>query len=227
MELTLNRKAKADPGPFTPSQPRVNLVPPSALARTAAAQTRKLAIASWGLSVLLMGSWWGAGVLTAQHVDDAKAAATTQGTALSMELARYAPVTTIATQTQALTDTVASQTATEVDHAKVISRFLASVGTTMTVGSLQIATDSSTACVSTDPFNQVPLAGCVTFTGTAAGGPPAASKIITSLGKDTWFADPFIPTVGAAVPAGGTPMSGTVGLTMEAYSTPAAAEKGN
>lgn len=227
MELTLSRKPKAaDTGPFSPSQPRVNLVPRAALDRAANARARKFAIIGWVGSVAAIGLWWGAGFVEANRTADALAAAAGQGEQLALKMALYAPVTTIATQTQSLTDTVASQTAGEVDHGDVINRFLAAIGDTMTVSSLQIGTTNDAGCVSTDPFNQVPLAGCVTFTGTSAGGAPAASEVITSLTKDSWFVDAFIPTVGADS-AGGTPMSGTVGLTVDAFTAPTEPEAGN
>ena len=227
MELTLTRKPKAaDAGPFIPTHPRVNLVPQSSLDRAADARARRLAIVASAGSVLLMGAWWVAGTFTAGSAADSLRTATTQGQDLAAQLALYAPVTTIATQTQALTDTVASQTATEVDHSQVINRFLAAVGNTMTVESLQITTANSSGCVSVDPFKKVPMAGCVTFTGTATGGAGAASTIITALAGDPWFVDPFIPSVGSSV-AGGTPMSGTVGLTVEAYTPHPAAGSGN
>jgi hypothetical protein len=215
MELTLKRKDKAaGTAPFTPSQPRVNLVPQSSLDRTANARDRRLSIIAWVGSVLALGAWWGSGHLENSGVRADLADATSQGQKLAQDLALYAPVTTIAVQTKSLTDTVSAQTATEVDHAQVITRFLAAVSGTMNVQTVQVNTDNSTACVSTDPFNKVPLAGCITFTGTAVGGGGGASGVITALATDTWFADPFIPTVGDAQNSQ-SPVSGTVGLTVE------------
>lgn len=221
MDLTLTRKPKTqtDAGPFTPGPPRVNLVPPSSVERAAEARARKVALAAWGASLLAVMSIWAVGMSASGNANTQLSGAKAQSASLALDLARYAPVTTIAQQTQALNATVAAQTASEVDHSEVISRFMAAIGTTMTVDSLQVSTDNSAGCVSTDPFQQVPLVGCVTFTGTAPGGPPAASQIITSLVGDTWFIDPFIPSVGAAG-QDGTPLAGSVGLTMEAYAKP-------
>lgn len=218
---TLTRRPKAvDAGPFSPTQPRVNLVPQSALDRTANAKARTLAVIGWGASVVALGAFWGLGFMTAGEASSNLADAQFAGEALSVELAMYAPVTTIAAQTQALNETVASQTAGEVNHDEVIDRFLAAVGDTMVVESLSIATDNTGACVSTDPFQQVPLAGCVTFSGQSSGGGSAASQVITALTTDAWFVDPFIPTFGSAS-EDGVSMTGTVGLTMEAYATTA------
>ena len=214
---TLNRKRKTvDADLFTPAPPRVNLVPQGGLDRAANAKSRTLAVIGWGVSVVALGAWWGTGFVAAGDARDNLVDARAAGETLSVELAIYAPVTTIAAQIQSMNDTVASQTAGEVNHDEVIERFLAAVGDTMTVESLQIATDTSGACVSTDPFQQVPLAGCVTFSGTAPGGGSSASAVITALTGDTWFVDPFVPTVGSATERG-TSMTGTVGLSIEAF----------
>lgn len=221
MELTFTRKKPADTGPFTPGQPRVNLVPQSALDRAANVKARKLAVAAWGVTVIAVGGLWGSGFLAQTDVKTELADAKAEGEQLSVELAQYAPVTSIANQTKALNDTVASQTAGEIEHAAVITRFLAAVEGTMTVDTLQITTDGPGACVSTDPFQQVPLAGCISFSGQATGGGASASRIISALQTDTWFSDPFIPSVGSGNEEDGpASFSGTVGLTMEAYAVP-------
>jgi hypothetical protein len=223
VELTLTRKKPTETGPFTPGQPRVNLVPPSALDRAADRRARKLAAATWGVCAIAVAGIWGTGLLTQTGLKTDLADALAEGEQLSVELAQYAPVTSIASQTKALNDTVASQTAGEVDHSDVVTRFLAAVGDTMVVDTLQISTDGAGACVSTDPFQQVPLAGCISFSGQAAAGGASASQIIAALGGDTWFSDPFIPSVGAgAGEDGAASFAGTVGLTMEAQAAPPA-----
>lgn len=223
MELTFTRKKPADTGPFTPGQPRVNLVPQSALDRAGNVKARKLAVAAWGVTVIAVGSLWGAGFLAQTDVKTELADAKAEGEQLSVELAQYAPVTSIANQTKALNDTVASQTSGEVNHDQVITRFLAAAGDTMVVDTLQITTDGAGACVSTDPFQQIPLAGCISFSGQATGGGSSAAQIISALKTDTWFSDPFIPSVGAGNDEdGAASFSGTVGLTMEAYAVPPA-----
>lgn len=221
MELTLTRKPATDPGPFSPGQPRVNLVPPAAIDRAANTRARRQAIAAWAASVLAVAAVWGAGMYSQNAIKADLAEARSDSERLAVELAQYAPVTSIAQQTQALNDTVAAQTSGEIDHADVISRFLAAAGDTMTVENLQITTDGPGACVSTDPFQQVPLAGCITFTGTASGGGGTAAQILTALRGDTWFADPFIPSVGSTPnDSGQVSFTGTAGLTMEAYAAP-------
>lgn len=218
MELTL-RKPKATPGPdlssFTPTHPRVNLVPQSAIDRAADRRARKVAIGGWVGSVVLIAGWWGTGLVASQDAHDQLSKANADGQALALQMATYAPVTSIATQTKALNDTVASQTATEINHDEVLARFITAVSGLMDIQSVQLSTGSTTGCVSTDPFKQVALAGCITFTGNATAGSASASQIITSLSGNTWFSDPFIPTVGAPT-AKGTPVSGTVGVTVDA-----------
>ncbi len=221
MELTLTRRPRQATGPFTPAQPRVNLLPDSAVERAATSRAKVLAIITWVASLLAVAGWWGTGVLNANSATEALSEAQDRGQSLSIELARYAPVTSIARQTQALDDTVASQTATEVQHSAVITRFLDAVAGTLNVESVQISTSNTAACVSVDPFKQVPLAGCITFSGTAPAGQSAAPELISALTTDPWFSDPFIPTVGSTG-TDGTPLSGTVGLTTDAYSSPTA-----
>lgn len=219
MELTLRRKTPdVTTGPFTPGQPRVNLVPQSSKDRALATRDKRLAVLAWTGSVLALGTWWGAGFLAHAAAETELADATTIGQTLALDLALYAPVTTIAAQTQSLTDTVAAQTATEVDHAQVIERFLAAVSGTLDVQTMTVATDNSSACVSTDPFSVVPLAGCITFTGTAGPGSAGVASVITALSGDPWFADSYIPTISDGT-GGAATVSGTVGLTVEAYAS--------
>lgn len=221
MELTLSRKKPQDTGPFTPGQPRVNLVPQAALDRAANNRARKLAVAAWGACAILVGAIWGTGTLARTDLKTELAAAKSEGEQISVALAQYAPVTSIASQTRALNNTVASQTSGEVEHSDVITHFLTAVGDTMTVDTVQITTGGAGACVSTDPFQQVPLAGCISFSGQATAGGTSASQIISALARDTWFSDPFIPSVGAGSGEDGSAsFSGTVGLTMEAYAAP-------
>ena len=217
MELTLTRKKPADTGPFTPAQPRVNLIPPAALERAADRRTRRLAVTAWAVSVLTIAAVWGAGYVSQQDTRTDLEDAQARGADLAIQLAQYAPVTSIASQTDALNTTVASQTSGEIDHAAVLEHFLAATGGAMTLDSLQIDTDGSGTCVSTDPFQQIPLAGCISFSGKASGGGSAASEVIAALTADQWFSDPFIPTVGSGNDEDGTAnLSGTVGLTMSA-----------
>lgn len=220
MELTLTRRPRQATGPFTPTQPRVNLLPHSAIERAATSRAKITAIITWVASIAAVAAWWGTGVLSANTATEALSDAQDRGQELSIELARFAPVTSIARQTRALDDTVASQTETEVAHSTVITRFMDAVGDTLHVESVQVSTSNTAACVSTDPFKQVPLAGCITFSGTAPAGQSAAPELISSLATDPWFSDPFIPNVGSTG-TDGTPLSGTVGLTTDAYSTQA------
>lgn len=224
MELAFRKtKTPVSAGVFTPSQPRVNLVPAAALDRAGNAKAKRVAVFAWAGSIVVLGGWWASAAIASGAVADDVTLATANAQTLAVQMSLYAPVTTIATQTQALTDTVASQTASEVDHAEAITRFLAAVGSTMTVESMQISTDNSAGCASVDPFNEVPLIGCITFSGSATNGGSSASEVISSFSSDTWFVNPFIPTVGAAT-EGVTPLSGSVGLSMEAQTAQAPAD---
>lgn len=225
MELTLRKPRPARPGDvaaFTPTHPRVNLVPAAARQRAANRRARKTATLAWVATVALLATWWATGFLAARTAHQDLARAKAEGEALAVQMATYAPVTSIATQTKALNDTVASQTAKEIAHDKVLARFLSAVDGLMDVQSVQVSTTSTSGCVSTDPFTQVAIAGCITFTGTAPAGAADASQIITALGHDAWFADPFIPTVGAPT-SKGAPISGTVGITADAAHDPSSA----
>lgn len=214
INITLTRRP-AETGPFVPSAPRVNLVPPAALERRANRRARSRSIVLWVASVLAVAALWTNGTISQANMKVDLQAARSEGETLATQLARYAPVTSIAAQTKALNDTVASQTTNEVDHAAVIEHFNHDVEGLLAVSSLTIGTDSTTGCVSTDPFADVPLAGCITFTGEGAGSTGAA-QVIAALTDDPWFHDPFIPSVADAKDGSAT-LSGTVGLTMEAY----------
>jgi len=137
---------------------------------------------------------------------------------LTSQLAHYAPVNLISQQTQSLKDTVAAQTEREILHDQALARFMAAVDGMMTINTIQVTTEGPGACVSIDPFETVPLAGCITFSGTGAS-QAAPSQIMAALNSQAWSAYAFIPTVAGTADDGSVPVSGTVGLTEQALAS--------
>lgn len=213
---------------FSAKPPRADLLPASVRARAADRRSRNISIAAVGALGVAIACVWGANSLTLSGLEGDLAEAEASTADLSTQVAVFAPVTNLATQTQALTATVDAQTADEVDHAQVLARFLAASAGVMDPTSVVVNTETSGACVPTDPFNTVPLAGCITFSGTDLTG-TGAGETVRALSANEWFSDPFIPTVGTASETAGATLNGTVGLTVEAYTTdrqPAVADEG-
>ena len=220
----LGRKKKDAPQPtgdasFVASLPRVNLVPPAAKERAAAAKAKTGAITVVAIAAVAVGGLYVSGFAAKGQARTSLNDATVAQAALSSDLAVYSPVTNLAAQTNSLTDTVAAQTRDEVFHGEVLEHFVRSVGAHGTISSVSLTTGTdASGCTSTDPFSQAALAGCVTFTVDSSEGPAAASLLMTSLKSDPWFVDPFIPTVSAGN-EGTTALSGTVGLSVSAIAS--------
>ncbi|WP_156250988.1 hypothetical protein [Pseudactinotalea terrae] len=217
MQLKLSRKKKATGGQkFQATPPRVDVLPAAHRARLATMRNRRLVVgATLACAVGVLGTW-GAGTAGIADLEDQVATAAERGRVLSEQVAVYSPVTNLATQTEALNTTIQSQTSRTVDHGAVMQRFLDAVGPYLQVTSFQLMTVTSenpdVDCVSTDPFNQVPLAGCISFTGNPTAGGATPSGVLNALGRDTWFADPYLPAL-----AGDGSLQGSVGLSVEAF----------
>jgi len=201
---------------FRPAPPRADLLPESVRVRAANRRSRAISIASVSAVGVALAGVWGSGSITQTSLQDEIDTAQTHQSVLNAELAVFAPVTNLATQTEALTLTVGDQTALEVSHADALARFLNASAGTMDPTTVTINTAANSACATTDPFNQVATAGCITFTGTDLSG-TGASAVVRALGEDEWFTNAFVPTVGAATEDSGASLSGTVALTTAAY----------
>lgn len=208
----------AEPGAaFSPEPPRVNLLPPSARERVSGQKARNGAIALVASAAVLIGGLWANGYVARQGYQETLAAQTARQSELAAEMAVYAPVTNVAAQSNSLTDTVASQTTNEVLHAEVLARFVETVGNVGAIQNISLMSGANaTGCTSTDPFNTVPLAACITFSINAQGGRGAASQLITQLSASDIFVDPFIPTVAAGAD-GTSALNGTVGVSESVY----------
>jgi len=217
MQLKLSRKKKAAGGQkFVATPPRVDVLPPAHRARLATMRNRGLVVGATVACALGVVGIWGAGTASISDLEDQVATAAEHGRALSEQVAVYSPVTNLATQTEALNSTIQSQTERTVDHGAVMQRFLEAVDPYLQVTSFQLMTVTSETpeidCVSTDPFNQVPLAGCISFTGDPVAGGATPSGVLSALGGDSWFADPYLPAL-----AGDGSLQGSVGLSVEAF----------
>lgn len=204
----------AGPSPSSPSpsvkigQPRVNLLPPQYRARAQERTMRHGAYASVVAAAVLVGGTWGLAAARNAQAQEALDVAQVVEQGLSADMAVYAPVTNLAAQTRALTDTIENQTALGVDHDALLDRFLAIASGRFDVASVNVDTLSASSCVSTNPFaEQASLVGCISFTGT----PSDLPSLLSSLTSDEWFADPYVPSVGD-----GSSLSGTVGVTAAA-----------
>lgn len=216
MELKIGRKKATGGERFVATPPRVDLLPPSHRARLTALRTRMCTVGVAGVTALVVAGVWGTGLVAVNGLHADVEDATAQGAQLSEQVAVFAPVTNLALQTEALNSTIESQTARTVDHGAVMQRFLAAASPAMKVSSFQLSSatpdNPDVTCVSTDPFNQVPLAGCISFSGEPLMGAASASAVLNALGGDTWFSNPYVP----ALAADGS-LSGSVGLSVEAF----------
>lgn len=222
MELSRARKAPKAAGPFVPAPPRVNVLPPASRERAAARKAKRASLTAFGLSVLTVGGLWGNGFLVQVDQKGALAEAKEAQATLATEMAVYAPVTNVAAQSNSLTQTVQAQTQKEVLHAEVLSRFVEAVGDVGSVQSVSLATgEGAAACTSTDPFNEVPRAGCLTFAVKSATGQAGAATLISNLSAQEFFVDPFIPSTPPS--SGEVVLNGTVGVSEAVYASQATA----
>ena len=204
---------------FVATLPRVNLVPPAAKERAAAAKAKKGAVAAITIAAISVAGVYASGFAAQGQAQTALDAATSAQASLSADLAVYSPVTNLAAQTTSLTDTVAAQTRDEVFHGAVLEHFVTAVGANGSISSVSVTTGAEAGgCTSTDPFSQAALAGCITFTVESSDGAAAASLLMNSLKTDSWFIDPFIPSVSPSN-EGKTALSGTVGLSVSAIAS--------
>lgn len=202
---------------FSPSLPRVDLTPPAVRERVAARKARRVPIALVGVAVLGVSGLFVGGLSERANVQDQLDDLKVAQSSLQSDLAVYAPVTNLATQTNSLTSTVSSQTGNEVLHGQVLGAFVAAVGSVGEVASLGLTTGpNASGCTSTDPFEATPLAGCITFTVNSSMGAAGASQLIAGLTSSAIFVDPFIPSVGASSD-GKAALTGTVGVSTAAY----------
>lgn len=208
-----SQKAKG----FSPTLPRVDLTPPAVRERVAARKARRVPIVLVGLTVAGVGGLFVNGLGERTSVQDQLDDLRVAQASLQTDLAVYAPVTNLATQTNSLTSTVSSQTGNEVLHGKVLGAFVSAVGGVGEVASLGLTTGPNVSgCTSTDPFEATPLAGCITFTVNSSMGAAGASQLIAGLTSSPIFVDPFIPNIGAGSD-GKAALTGTVGVSTAAY----------
>ncbi|GEL47147.1 hypothetical protein CHO01_22630 [Cellulomonas hominis] len=190
------------------SEPRVDLLPEVYRARAQERSVRTAAIAAAVGAAVLVGGGWGLGVVRNGQAGAALQQARATEQQLSGDMAVYAPVTNLAAQTRALTDTIESQAALAVDHDAVLARFLTAAEGRLVVTSLSLDTENGAACARTNPFetDAQPL-GCISFSGQ----PLDVPGLLDALASDDWFVDEYVPGAGA-----GETITGSVSVTAAA-----------
>lgn len=206
-------------GTFKAALPRVNLLPDDARERDAAETAKKTAVGIVAGAAVAAVGWWGVGFLDLGNAEHELQTVQAEADALAADLAVYSPVTTLAAQSAALTATVDAQTREVVAHDEIVAAMIDAAGSDVDLTRLAVTVDPNGAgCVQTDPFNPVPLVGCVSFSGTTDAGHAGAAALISALQGDDRFADPFIPSTAESTSGDGeATVNGTVGLTMNAY----------
>lgn len=195
---------------FSPRPPRVDLLPDRVRLEARTRRARRISYAGAAAAAVAVASLWGAGFIDSQAADRELVEAQALAEDASVQLAKFAPVTNLAKQTKSLLATVETQEADAVDHQEVLDRFLAASTGTLANPTITISTNGPGSCISSDPFNQVPLAGCLTFSGEGD-----HQTLLRSLGEEPWFSDAFIPSVGTAGDGVQT-IAGSVGINMSA-----------
>lgn len=199
--------------------PRVNLLPSkySQIAKDRGTRRMSVVGAGFGLIAVFAGSFYfyNENAKTALAVEEARSA----NANLTSELAKYAPVTNLARQTQALTDTVEAQTKDLIYLDQTFERFISVASQELDLSKISLeavnANSTGSSCTSSG-FEQVPLAGCISFSGMTSGGRDDIANLINALSDDEWFTDPFIPNAGESVDGKPVSVAGTVGVTMSA-----------
>lgn len=219
-----------DKATFKAAVPRVNLLPDDARERDATEAAKKTSVGIVAAVAVAAIGWWGVGFLDLGNAEHELQVTEAEADSLAADLAVYSPVTTLAAQSAALTATVDAQTREVIAHQDIIQALINAGGSSVDLTRVTVTVDAAGGgCVQTDPFNPVPLVGCVSFSGTTDAGHAGAAALISALQGDARFADPFIPSTAESTSAEGqATVTGTVGLTMDAYAnqpeTPAAPE---
>lgn len=209
--------APVAPGKFRASPPVADLLPASVRASARDGRKEKQVVSGAGVVVALAACWWGLSVYQGQTAERELDAARAVNTDLLAEQAMFAPVTTLAVQTEALTATVRGQTETRVAHSELLAKFLEATEGRLNVTTLAMATTGVAECTSTDPFGDTVTIGCLTFGGEVTT-EQGAADLVTALNSDEsgWFIDAFIPSIGRNAAGVGATISGTVAVTSAA-----------
>lgn len=211
------RPAAGSTDKFRASPPVADLLPASVRASAHESRKEKQVVGAAGVVVAMAACWWGLSVYQGQAAERDLDAARAVNTDLLAEQAMFAPVTTLAVQTEALTTTVRGQTEARVAHSKLLAKFLEATEGRLNVTTLAMSTTGVAECTSTDPFGDTVTIGCLTFGGEVTT-EQGAADLVESLNADEsgWFIDAFIPSIGRNAAGMGATISGTVAVTSAA-----------
>jgi len=233
--LEIGKKSAADEKvehpDFTPTLPRVDLLPPVIRSRQSLRKTVRL----FGmLLVLLLAAGALIWYLQGSRIDEAQAALTSAQTdqqAMEQKLASLAPVKEMYSQIQAQKDLVDGTLASQPDATLVIEHFQQVAQATGGRKGIQISSMSYNytgvpkagsplnQCANPNPFGKSITIGCLKFDASA---PSRAiiSEFLTSLSADPMFVGPYVTSTTVTASAPGQPglvtFSGTSGISVEA-----------
>lgn len=213
-----------------PGLPAVNLLSPAAFERLAVRKLRHRFVAAGCLVVLLVVGGWAGQYLRVTQAEQLLAVEQAETDRLAVEAETLAPIRAFVTGVAAQEQTVQSTMAREIYFSRVLAGLqsvtpsganLTSVAITLAAGADALSLDPAAAplestCPGPDPFNTRTVVGCIALSGTAASR-AEVGELVTSLGRDGLFVEPFISTTTTA-DAAEVSFSGSVGLSSKVYS---------
>lgn len=236
----MQRTPKSHPRPGLPS---VNLLSPSAFERMATSKLRKRFLAAGAALVVLIAGLWAVQHLRVGEAEQMLAVEKAETARLTAETQALAPVRAFVTGVDVQKQTVQEAMAREIYFSLVLDGLEGSTPSGARLESLAVtlapaapeapapaegeegegeapaapaAPATPSPCPGPDPFNTLPVVGCVTLSGTASSR-AEVGDLVVSLGDDKLFVEPFISTTTTA-DGTGVSFSGSVGLSEAVFS---------
>lgn len=215
----MQRTPKSHPRPGLPS---VNLLSPSAFERMATSKLRKRFLAAGAALVVLIAGLWAVQHLRVGEAEQMLAVEKAETARLTAETQALAPVRAFVTGVDVQKQTVQEAMAREIYFSLVLDGLEGSTPSGARLESLAVtlapaapeapapaegeegetpaapaAPATPSPCPGPDPFNTLPVVGCVTLSGTASSR-AEVGDLVVSLGDDKLFVEPFISTTTTA-----------------------------
>lgn len=214
----------ADAG-FIPALPSVNLLPPEVLEILRLRILRERFLAAGLVVLVCLGALY---VVQGAQLNTANARLTAEqdrGLVVARDKAELAPVAAFFTEVGQTQQLIMETMAKEVLFSDVGNRL-----TTAATDTVELSTVSMTAvtadfvdptavpviCPGSDPFNEVPVVGCITVAGTADSR-EAVGRFVVNILADDRFLSPFVSTTVLDEETGNVAFTGTISLTGLVY----------
>ncbi len=236
----LGRRKDADEDaphpPFTPSLPRVDLLPAQVREAIAVSRTRRWVALAAVLVLVAGAALW---LLQGQRISEAEAGmaqAEAQSAETQAKIAKLAPVSDLFAQIESQRALVQDTLAAQPKAAEVIEHLRRAAGGVdgppITLSTIAVAYQPVpepgavlNTCPNPNPFDDTVTIGCITF-GASAANREQVSQLLLLLEDDPFFVGPYVGgTTVNGTGAGSVTFTGSAGVSMAALVQPLTAEE--